>query len=122
MDAWTLSPRIYEGDANRCTVGNRFVRVMWSNGLTAYPTGTEVGADVLASYRALYRLTSGKVVRIAPLAIADLNDHSTAANSDNMHDLCLPRVPSGARLAGVSIGAGLIQDPNGDPNPAQKFR
>lgn len=110
------------GDANRCTVGNRFVRVMWSNGLTAYPTGTEVGAVVLASYRALYKLTSGKVVRIAPLAIADPNDHPTAANSDNMHDLCLPRVPRGAKLAGVTIGAGLIQDPNGDPNSAQKFR
>jgi hypothetical protein len=39
-----------------------------------------------------------------------------------MHDLCLPRVPAGARLTGVTIGAGLIQDPNGDPNLAQNFK
>lgn len=49
VDAWTLTPAIYRGDANRCTVGRTFVRVMWSNGLTAYPTGAEVGAPVVAS-------------------------------------------------------------------------
>jgi hypothetical protein len=43
-------PSIYLGDPNRCTVGKTFVRVMWSNGLTAYPTGEEVGAPVAASY------------------------------------------------------------------------
>lgn len=44
VDAWRLTPAIYRNDANRCTVGKTFVRVMWSNGLTAYPTGAEVGA------------------------------------------------------------------------------
>jgi hypothetical protein len=33
-----------------------------------------------------------------------------------------PRPPRGARLTGVTIGGGMIQDPNGDPNVAQKFR
>jgi hypothetical protein len=122
VDAWTLTPAIYRGDANRCTVGKVFVRVMWSNGLTAYPTGAEVGAPVVASYRALYALRSGKVVAIAPLDVADLHDHATSANADNMHDLCLPRPPRGAKLTGVTIGGGLIQDPNGDPNVAQTFR
>lgn len=122
VDAWTLTPGLYRGDRNRCTVGRTFVRVMWSNGLTAYPTGAEVGAPVVASYRALYKLTSGKVVAVAPLDVADLHDHSTAANADNMHDLCLPRPPHGATLRGVKIGGGLIQDPNGDPNAAQTFR
>jgi hypothetical protein len=122
VDAWILTPAIYRGDANRCTVGKAFVRVMWSNGLTAYPTGAEVGAPVVASYRAIYRLPSGKVVAIAPLDVADLHDHPNSANADNMHDLCLPRPPRGARLAGVTIGGGLIQDPNGDPNVAQRFR
>ena len=56
VDAWTLTPALYRGDRNRCTVGKTFVRVMWSNGLTAYPTGVEVGAAVVASYRALYEL------------------------------------------------------------------
>lgn len=122
VDAWKLTPAIYHGDANRCTVGQTFVRVAWSNGLTAYPTGAEVGAPVVASYRAMYRLRNGKVVAVAPIAVGDLNDHATSANADNMHDLCLPRLPRGAKLTGVTIGGGLIQDPNGDPNIAQKFR
>jgi hypothetical protein len=121
VDAWTLMPSIYRGDPNRCLVGETFARVMWSNGLTAYPTGEEVGAAVLASYRAIYKLPSGKVVAIAPLEVADLHDHESSFNADNMHDLCLPRVPHGARLTGVTIGGGLIQDPDGDPNLAQKF-
>lgn len=121
VDAWTLTPAIYRGDANRCTVGATFVRVMWSNGLTAYPTGAEVGAPVLSSYRAIFKLPSGKLAKIAPLEVADLNDHPSAANADNMHDLCLPRPPHGAELKGVSIGGELIQDPNGDPNTAQRF-
>jgi hypothetical protein len=111
-------PWIYGADRNRCMVGDTFVRVMWSNGLTAYPTGEEVGAPVLASYRALYRLPGGRTVALAPLEVADLHDHETSFNADNMHDLCLPR---GATLAGVTIGADLIQDPDGDPNQAQRF-
>jgi hypothetical protein len=122
VDAWTLPPKLYRGDRNRCTVGRTVVRVMWSNGLTAYPTGLEVGAAVVASYRALYKLANGRVVAIAPRDVADLDDHSTAANADNMHDLCLPQPPRGAKLRGVRIGGGLIQDPNGEPNVAQTFR
>jgi hypothetical protein len=121
VDAWTIMPSIYRRDPNRCMVGTTFVRVMWSNGLTAYPTGEEVGAPVLASYRVLYKLRSGKTVAIAPLEVADLHDHETSFNADNMHDLCLSEVPRGARLAGVTIGADLIQDPDGDPNLAQRF-
>jgi hypothetical protein len=121
VDAWTIMPSIYRRDPNRCEVGKTFVRVMWSNGLTAYPTGEEVGAPVLASYRALYRLPSGRTVATRPLEVADLHDHETSFNADNMHDLCLPRVPRGATLAGITIGAGLIQDPDGDPNQAQHF-
>ena len=122
VDAWTIMPSIYRRDPNRCTVGKTFVRVMWSNGLTAYRTGEEVGAPVLASYRALYRLPSGRTVPIAPLEVADLHDHETSFNADNMHDLCLPRLPRGATLAGVTIGADMIQDPDGDPNQAQRFK
>jgi hypothetical protein len=60
-------------------------------------------------------------VAIAPLEVADLYDHETSFNADNMHDLCLPRLPRGARLSGITIGADLIQDPDGDPNLAQRF-
>ena len=122
VDAWTLTPAIYRGDANRCTVGTTFVRVTWSNGLTAYPTGAEIGAPVVASYRAIYKRPNGKVVALAPLAVGDLHDHASSANADNMHDLCLPRRPRGAKLTKVTLGCRLIQDPNGDPNGAQKFR
>ncbi|MBS1860084.1 MAG: hypothetical protein JSS68_00075 [Actinobacteria bacterium] len=122
VDAWTLMPSIYRNDPNRCQVGETFVRVVWSNGLTAYPTGEEVGAAVTASYRALYKAPGGKVLALAPLEVADLHDHETSFNADNMHDLCLAGVPRGARLIGVTIGADLIQDPNGDPNLAQNFR
>jgi len=121
VDAWTITPRMYRGDRNRCTTGDTFVRVMWSNGLTAYPTGDEVGAGVVASYRAVFRTRGGKSVSIAPLAVADLHDHAKAANADNMHDLCLPKPPRGARLTAVTIAADLIQDPNGDPNKAQRL-
>jgi hypothetical protein len=122
VDAWTIMPSIYRRDPNRCMVGETFVRVMWSNGLTAYPTGEEVGAAVTASYRALYRLPNGKTVAIAPLEVADLHDHETSFNADNMHDLCLPQVPHGAKLTGITIAAGLIQDPDGDQNLVQKFK
>lgn len=122
VDMWTLTPALYRGDPNRCTVGKSFLRVMWSNGLTAYPTGEEVGAPVVASYRAVYKLANGKRLAVAPLDVADLHDHETSFNADNMHDLCLPRPPRGATLTGVTIAAGLIQDPNGDPNTAQRFR
>jgi hypothetical protein len=122
VDAWTLMPSIYRNDPNRCLVGKTFVRVMWSNGLTAYPTGEEVGAPVTASYRAIYKLPSGKTVTIAPLEVADLHDHETSFNADNMHDLCLPQLPRGARLTEVTIAGDLIQDPDGDPNLPQKFK
>ena len=122
VDAWRLMPSIYRGDRNRCLTGQAFLRVMWSNGLTAYPTGEEVGAPVTASYRALYVLPSGRTVAIAPLEVADLHDHESSFNADNMHDLCLPPLPRGAKLTGVTIAADLIQDPNGDPNLAQKFK
>ncbi len=121
VDAWRLMASIYRGDPNRCAVGSTFVRVIWSNGLTAYPSGEEVGPAVAASYRALYELSNGRTVAIAPLEVADLHDHETSFNADNMHDLCLPRLSRGARLTGVTIAANLIQDPNGDPNLAQNF-
>lgn len=122
VDAWKLTPALYRRDRNRCKTGKTFIRVMWSNGLTAFPTGAEVGSSVVSSYRARYKLRNGNVVSVAPKAVADLNDHPNVANADNMHDLCLPPPPCGARLVGVTIGSQLIQDPNGDPNRSQRFR
>lgn len=122
VDAWRIPARIYRNDQNRCEDGSRFVRVMWSNGLTSYPSGAEVGSAVTESYRAVFRSRDGRRRSITPSSVADLYDHSAAANADNMHDLCLDGVPRGARLTKVKIGAELIQDPNGDPNRTQRFQ
>ena len=120
-DAWLLTPSMLEGDANACTVGDTFVRVVWSNGMTAYPGGAEIGDAVVQSYRATFTLSTGERIDVHPVAVADLADHSTDAMDDNMHDLCLPAVPAGAQLSELDIDANLLQDPNGDPNPAQHF-
>ena len=121
-DAWLLTPSMLEGDANACTVGSTFVRVAWSNGMTAYPTGAELGDAAVKSYNAIFTLPNGKRINVRPLAVADLADHATPAMDDNMHDLCLPKVPVGARLTEVRIGANFLQDPNGDPNLVQRFK
>jgi hypothetical protein len=84
--------------------------------------GIEVGAEAVKSYLALFTLPNGKVIKVRPLAVADLADHSTTAMDDNMHDLCLPKVAAGAVLTEIRIGANLLQDPNGDPNLAQRFQ
>jgi hypothetical protein len=120
-DAWLLTPSMFEGDANACTVGSTFVRVAWSNGMTAYPTGAEIGDAVVQSYLVVFTLPNGERIEVRPLAVADLADHSTNAMDDNMQDLCLPDVPAGALLSEVDVDADLLQDPNGDPNPAQHF-
>lgn len=121
-DAWRLTPAMLKGDKNACTVGKTFVRVVWSNGMTAYPGGAEVGDAAVKSYRALFTLPNGKVINVRPLAVADLADHSTNAMDDNMHDLCLPKVPAGAVLKEIRIGGNFLQDPNGDPNLVQRFK
>ena len=135
VDSWVLTPALYRRDANRCTVGSTFVRVMWSNGVTASTPGiapgqpgnlVEVPAESAASYRAVYRLPSGRTIAVQPLGLGDLLDHpqpgAPAAKDDNMHDLCLPPVPRRARLVGVNVAAGVVEDPNGDPNVTQEFR
>jgi hypothetical protein len=121
-DAWMLNARMLKGDRNRCQTGKAFVRVAWSNGLTSFPDGGAIGPGVTTSYRAVFTLPNGRTIRITPLALGDLGDHSKVANEDNMHDLCLPALPSGAVLSAVRIGADRIQDPNGDPNLAQVFK
>ena len=121
VDAWKLSPQQLVGDTNQCPTGTTSIRVVWSNGMAAYPTGAEVGAAVTDSYRAIFTTRSGRRIAITPVAVADLNDHSSPAMADNMHDLCLAAVPIHARLTAIRVGANLLQDPNGDPNFTQRF-
>jgi len=122
VDAWMLTPELLKRDKNRCTVGTASVRVVWSNGMTAYPTGAVLGQPVVDSYRAIFRLPSGQRVVLAPLAVGDINDHGKPFLEDNMQDLCLQDVPRGAVLKQITIGANLLQDPNGDPNGPIRFR
>lgn len=122
VDAWMLTAKQLKRDRNRCTVGKAFVRVVWSNGMAAYPTGAIPGQAVVDSYRAIFRTSGGGRLVVAPVALGDLNDHNNPFLEDNMHDLCLAAVPKGAVLTRVTLGANLLQDPNGDPNAAQRFR
>jgi hypothetical protein len=46
VDAWRINPALLTNDANACTVGSAFVRVVWSGGITDFPTGNEVGVAV----------------------------------------------------------------------------
>ena len=115
VDAWPIPSRLLANDANASTVGSTSIRVVWAGGITDYPTGNEVGDDVTRAYRLTY-VYRGKTVTLAPLDLGDLND------GDNMHDLSFPAIPSGAKLRSISLPRRLVEDPNGDPNPAQRLR
>ena len=115
VDAWRIDPALLTNDANACTVGSTFVRVVWSGGITDFPTGNEVGVAVTRAYRLTY-LHRGKTVTVAPLEIGDLND------GDNMHDLSFPAIPARAKLLTITLPGRHVEDPNGDPNSFQVFR
>lgn len=115
VDAWRIDPALLTNDANACTVGSAFVRVVWSGGITDFPTGNEVGGAVTRAYRLTY-LHRGKAVTVAPLEIGDLND------GDNMHDLSFPAIPARAKLLAITLPGRHVEDPNGDPNSFQVFR
>jgi hypothetical protein len=115
VDAWRIDPALLTNDANACTVGSAFVRVVWSGGITDFPTGNEVGVAVTRAYRLTY-LHRGKTVTVAPLEIGDLND------GDNMHDLSFPAIPARAKLLTITLPGRHVEDPNGDPNSFQVFR
>jgi len=115
VDAWRINPALLVSDPNASTVGSTFIRVVWSGGITDYPTGNEVGVDVTQAYRLTY-LYQGKIASLTPLDIGDLND------GDNMHDLSFPEIPADAKLLSIILPNGYVEDPNGDPNPSQSFR
>jgi hypothetical protein len=115
VDAWRIDPALLTNDANACTVGSAFVRVVWSGGITDFPTGNEVGVAVTRAYRLTY-LHRGKTVTVAPLEIGDLND------GDNMHDLSFSAIPARAKLLTITLPSRHVEDPNGDPNSFQVFR
>ena len=49
-----------------------------------WPAGAEVGGAVVPSYRAIYTLPNGRILTVAPLAVADLHDRAKVASDDNM--------------------------------------
>ena len=123
VDAWTIPPWIYRVDRNRCEVGQDLRAgdvVERAHRLSDRRRSRRPGRSSPTAPSTGCRAAGPSA--IAPLEVADLHDHETSFNADNMHDLCLPRPARGATLAGVTIGADLIQDPNGDPNLAQRFR
>jgi len=115
VDAWRINPALLTTDPNASKIGSTFIRVVWAGGITDYPTGNEVDVDVTRAYQLTYSY-QGKIVTLTPLDIGDLND------GDNMHDLSFPEIPAEAKLLSITLPSGYVEDPNGDPNPAQMFR
>lgn len=84
------------------------VRVVWAGGVTL-ENGDELSDAERDLYRVTVRAEDAAQRDIAPTALADLGD------GDNNHLLCLDTkdVP-----VSVSFPAGVLTDPNDDPNPA----
>jgi hypothetical protein len=97
-------------------------RVDWIAGLAEVSGPAAIGPrDTPAPWRAetatMHLPRSGAPARFDSPEQAEF-PHGQARTADS---LCLPEIPRGARLAGVTIGADLIEDPDGDPNLAQHF-
>ena len=83
------------------------VRVVWAGGVTL-ENGDEPGDAERDLYRVTVRAADGTERDITPTALADLGD------GDNNHLLCLDTADT---PVSVSFPAGVLTDPNDDPNP-----
>jgi hypothetical protein len=85
---------------------SQVVQVAWQGGIT--PFDTKLTEEDLFQYYTVYVEDDGKVTSLTPKSIADINDN------DNYHQLLVEtRLP----VVKVSMSAGIVKDPNGDPNP-----
>lgn len=84
------------------------LRATWGGGITA-TNGDEVTEAEWIQYSLTYRDPDGKVRIASPIGIGDLND------GDNNHLLFFDT--QGEPLV-LSLPAGLVTDPNNEPNPA----
>lgn len=103
QENWHLGQR---GNCPASGVKN-VVRVTWTGGITK-PGGAEIDEKERQLYRVTVRMADGRLVTVAPMAVADLNDN------DNNHELCLG---IDGQPVSVFFPAGALTDPNGDLNP-----
>jgi hypothetical protein len=99
--------QILGGDlAERKENNSQVVQVAWQGGIT--PIDTKVAEKDLFQFYTVHVEDDGKVTTLTPKSIADVNDN------DNYHQLL---VETHLKIVKVSMPAGIVKDPNGDPNP-----
>jgi len=103
-----LGLRRTRGSACPTDGARQAVRVVWAGGVTLRGGG-EPGDAERDLYRVTVRAGDGTQRDVVPVALADLGD------GDNNHLLCLATADA---PVSVSFPAGVLVDPNGDPNPA----
>lgn len=103
-----LGQRRTDGDDCPSEGTRQAVRVVWAGGVTL-ENGDEPGDAERDLYRVTVRSADGTERDITPVALADLGD------GDNNHLLCLDTADT---PLSVSFPAGVLTDPNDDPNPA----
>ena len=100
--------QIVKGDlAELNEAGSQVVQVAWQGGIT--PVDTKLDEEALVQFYTVFVEQDGKVIPLTPKSIADINDN------DNYHQLL---VATELRIVKASMPAGIVKDPNGDPNPA----
>jgi hypothetical protein len=103
-----LGQRRTDGDDCPTDGIRQAVRVVWAGGVTL-ANGDEPGDAERDLYTVTVRTADGTERQITPAALADLGD------GDNNHLLCLDTADT---PVSVSFPAGVLTDPNDDPNPA----
>jgi len=99
--------QIVKGDlAEQKNNHSQAVQVAWQGGIT--PVDTKVAEADLFRFYTVYADDNGKLIPLTPKSIADINDN------DNYHLLV---VETALPIVKVSMRAGVVKDPNGDPNP-----
>lgn len=99
--------QIVQGNvAEQKGANSQVVQVAWQGGIS--PVDTKVAEQDLFQFYTVYVESDGKVTPLTPKSIADINDN------DNYHQLL---VETQLPIVKVSMPAGIVKDPNGDPNP-----
>ena len=100
--AQMLTGKLVENPAD----GGQVVQVAWEGGIR--PIDKRVEEKDLFKFYVIHVNENGKLIPVTPTSIADIGDY------DNFHQL---RIDSHHPVAKVSMAAGTVKDPNGDPNP-----
>ncbi|MCD8534545.1 MAG: hypothetical protein LR011_07075 [Verrucomicrobia bacterium] len=99
--------QIIKGNLAEETEDNvQVVQVAWQGGIT--PTDPNIAEKDLFRFYTVYTSHDGELAPLTPKSISDIND------GDNYHQLL---VETQLPIVKVTMAAGVVKDPNGDPNP-----